>query len=299
MQVKRGDKVNTYHQFRNYLQENYMETVKGELAKFLTKKQRQTNIKENIHEIKITNIKFTKSKKDRLSFCIYFYARFHLTHPFIPSSLEIKKAHFKLSMKGSFQSGFTPISFVQMDKQNDKLSDTLVPIIHANELDKYATLFLKHSCPEAIDTPTKIDAHEIVEKLGLTVYFAPLDSNIFAKIYFTSTSVDIYEDETSDDTIRSIVQKDIQPGTILVNRDKTKERPSGSYRNTIIHEAVHWFFHRKYFELRHLLDHKETCMTCYINEDMTTQNEITWMEWQARNLTPRILMPKKMALKNL
>ena len=171
--------------------------------------------------------------------------------------------------------------------------------MRTNELDKYATKFLKYFCPEAVHTPLKINVNEVLEKQGLKVYFAPLESNVYAKIYFASDTVFIYENIISDDVIQTMSQRKIQSGTILINLDKTHERPKSAYRNAMIHEAVHWFFHRNYFELRQLLDNKQNCMICYKAEEQTLQTELIWMEWQARNLAPRILMPKKAALKKL
>lgn len=56
----------------------------------------------------------------------------------------------------------------------------------------------------------------------------------------------------------------------------------GRINNTIIHECVHWFYHHNYLTLQHLL-----------NEDPDDKTR-DYMEWQANNLTPRILMPKEM-----
>lgn len=294
--------MNTYHQFSNYLQENYIKTIQDALTKFIAKtktnKVLDENYSYNMNEIKITHVQFTKSEMEEVQFNIYFHV--HLNQiDYVISPNVVTEEHFILPMKGSFQLGFTPFHNVQIDEEVNHFSDQLVPIIYTNELDKYATKFLKYFCPEALHTPMKINVNEVLEKQGLDVYFAPLDSNVYAKIYFASDTVFIYENITSDNTIQTMIQKKIQPGTILINLDKTYERPKSAYRNTIIHEAVHWFFHRNYFELRHLLDSKQNCMVCYKEEDQAAQNEIIWMEWQARNLAPKILMPKKAALKKL
>lgn len=298
--------MNTYHQFLEYLQENYIETIQDALTKFIFKRKINKMLDENepihypysINEIKITHVQFTKSEMESVAFNIYFDVNLNQMD-YSRSSFVVTEEHFILPMKGSFQLGFTPFHSVKKDEEVDRFSDQLVPIMHTHELDKYATQFLKHFCPEAIHTPMKIHVNEVLEKQGLNVYFAPLDSSVYAKIYFASDTVCIYEHITSDDAIQTIIQKKIQSGTILINLDKTHERPKSAYRNTIIHEAVHWFFHRNYFELRHLLDSKQNCMVCYKSEDQTAQNEMIWMEWQARNLAPKILMPKKAALQKL
>ena len=58
------------------------------------------------------------------------------------------------------------------------------------------------------------------------------------------------------------------------------------------------FFHRYYFQLRLFLNNELTSFPSYKNNSYIKNDlDIFWMEWQARNLAPRILMPKKMVIK--
>ena len=90
-----------------------------------------------------------------------------------------------------------------------------------------------------------------------------------------------------------MINKEVEAGTIIIDYDKYFDRPIGAYRNTVIHEAVHWFFHRNYFELRLCLNNNLTSYTCYKKDNCVYEDDIYWMEWQAKKLAPRILMPKK------
>lgn len=83
---------------------------------------------------------------------------------------------------------------------------------------------------------------------------------------------------------------DVEPGTVLINFDAVVRRQLGVYRNTMIHEAIHWFFHSNYFELQQLLDGELKCAICYKGESYYPNSEIAWMEWQARSIAPRVLM---------
>lgn len=302
----RKTEVNKYNTFIEYLQENYIELINEALIRFIVKKRLNKEVDQSgiiyhayeINEIRITNVQFTKSEMEKVAFHIYFNASFNLIDESTnPCFIIEENTSFILPMKGSFQSGFIPYQGVKISEEMDCFSDQLVPIIHNEEMDKYATKFLKFFCPEALETPMKIDVNAILKKQGIDIYFAPLEPNVYGKIYFAKDIVTIYENDNLDDLRKQIIKKEIQAGTILIHWDKTFQRPASAYRNTIIHEAVHWFFHRNYFELRHLLDYEQNCMVCYKADGIIAEKEINWMEWQARTLGPKILMPKKMALR--
>ena len=81
----------------------------------------------------------------------------------------------------------------------------------------------------------------------------------------------------------------------MINTGGPLKRNIASIRNTVVHETVHWFFHRNYFELSQLLDNSLTHAVCY-KGGYAENNDIARMERQTRALTPRILMPKKQFL---
>lgn len=73
-----------------------------------------------------------------------------------------------------------------------------------------------------------------------------------------------------------------------------------SQNNTIIHECVHWEYHKNFFELQYLLNEENKSIT-FKKENIDLKsfcisNEIEWLEWQASALTPRILMPKRVTI---
>ena len=78
-------------------------------------------------------------------------------------------------------------------------------------------------------------------------------------------------------------------------------RNIGTVNNTIIHECVHWDRHRRAFELQRLLTGECNHISCEIVEKYDGIPEdasaLKWMEWQANQLAPRILMPAKMTEK--
>jgi pentatricopeptide repeat protein len=79
-------------------------------------------------------------------------------------------------------------------------------------------------------------------------------------------------------------------------------RNTGTANNTIIHGCVHWDRHRKAFELLSLLEGTAKHISCEIVEGeyngiAPSESALKWMEWQANQLAPRILMQKKTTVK--
>lgn len=94
------------------------------------------------------------------------------------------------------------------------------------------------------------------------------------------------------------MEKSISSGTVLVNPDVFFMRNIGSVNNTVIHECVHWDKHYKFFELQKLLNPDIQAISCAVVEEYKKkpnqlEDELSWMEWQANALTPKILIPAK------
>lgn len=296
-----------YDSFEEYIQLNYLEMMTKELEDYI--KENELNTYNNsvvyafnlycIQNIQVLSIKFTKSQIDKVEFDIRLKAEYELADGDeqtgeIHTSVT-KKEYFELKMKGSFKEGFKPKEKNEIERLNEEpdeiLSSGLVPIIHTEEMDNYATKFLKEFCPEALTTPTKLNIQEMLNKMEIDYYYAPLEDGIFGKTYFAVDKATVYTQ-----TLSKTKNIKVKPGTILLDITKHIERNEGSFRNTVIHECVHWFFHRNYFELRQCLNSEDTYVACYKGENKYAIKDIEWMEWQARTMAPRILMPRKMAL---
>ena len=206
---------------------------------------------------------------------------------------------FSVEFSGTLHNGLSNVRILKVDDytrerfdKEDALTKYLVPYVYAKDLDAHAEQFLKSYCPRALEEPMPLPFDEILEKMGLTQYEAPLPGNIFGQTYFSSARVQVIDKVTGD-----IVEKDIEPGTILINPNVVFMRNIGSKNNTIIHECVHWDKHHKFFELQQLLNPGISTITCAVVEkydkrdDGSLASELDWMEWQANALAPRILMP--------
>ncbi len=179
-------------------------------------------------------------------------------------------------------------------ERNRSLSQNLLPYIYEEDIEKHAEDFLKRYCQKALLQPMAIPVEEIAANLGMHIYYAPMEDGIFGKTYFDAEKVTVYDNIIKKNP-HEIITK---PGDMLINPDVFYMSNIGTANNTIIHECVHWDKHRRAFELQKLLQGHCTHISCEIVEEYegiaTDAPAMKWMEWQANQLAPRILMPEQM-----
>lgn len=153
-------------------------------------------------------------------------------------------------------------------------SDDLVPFLWKKELDDTTEAILALYYPEVLQSPTPVNPYTLAQTLGLKLEFREItpDTSIYGRIYF--------EDDT---------EIGISEGTIVIDVNLEKIRPSGTVNNTIIHECLHWILHRYSVEL-------EKGSADSVTQISTTEeaDEKDWMEWQVHSLAPKLMMPKVM-----
>lgn len=281
--------MGNYNNFEQYLEINYHFLLEKSLYEFINSKkiyEYDSSLvnyeKISLNKFNIIGVKFIQSESNIVRFKVFLDVYIN-----VDRNKQILKKTFYTTMSGKFNKGFTinkdnPI--ITEEKIEGTYTKKLVPVINKDNYDKYAKKFLKHFFPEALEKPTKIDLSKLNNKDGMKFYEIPLEEGVLGKTYF------------ADDVVKYVDKNgechfiDVKPGTILINSLEHQLRGNGAYRNTVIHEVVHWFYHRNYFELLQLLDNSKTCSVCYRSEYLSNNNEIEWMELQARELAPRILM---------
>lgn len=174
------------------------------------------------------------------------------------------------------------------------------PLVHwysKEKLDDVANEFLQEYCPDALNRPMAVPIMDIAtKKMGLRVftqYRLSEDFSVLGQMCFTSGLVTIYdkdEDEYRDMKIRR--------GTMLIDPDTYLKRNTGCFNNTVAHECFHWYKHRNYHLYGKALGKENTtAYRCPVEEKNVEYHDDwddeDWMEWQANNAAPRILMPKK------
>ena len=208
---------------------------------------------------------------------------------------------YNVYFKAKLENGLRNVSIIEteeyskarFDKQSS-LSQSLIPYLYEEDVENNAEAFLRKYYPEALKIPMPLPVEDIAKAMGMELYYAPLGNSIFGKTYFASETVTVYEDAFGT----KVKQITTRPGTMLINSNVYFMRNVGTANNTIIHECVHWDRHRKAFELQRLLDTESNHISCEIVEsDAGIGNDspaLKWMEWQANQLAPRILMPAEM-----
>lgn len=211
---------------------------------------------------------------------------------------------YNVFFSAKLENGLQQVSITYVEEYNPakfekdrSLSQDLVPYLYEDAVEKNAEDFLKRHYPKALLQPMALPVFEVVQSMGMSVYYAPLGDTVFGKTYFGTEKVTIY----TDYTLKATVEIMAQPGTMLINPNVYFMRNVGTANNTIIHECVHWDRHRKAFELQRLLTGDCNHISCEIVETYEGIPDdapaIKWMEWQANQLAPRILMPAKMTEK--
>lgn len=183
---------------------------------------------------------------------------------------------------------------VRKSTEGQALSRNIVPILYKKDLETEAERFLERYCAEALEKPMPVPITDIAKNMGLEIIQGNRitdDFSVFGEIYFTAGKATVYDlFKISNKTI------DVRRGTILVDAYTFWERNLGCVKNTIAHEVYHWYKHRMYAAIKHILYGKDfvacRCPSSMVYPDKSEEwTDIQRMEWQANNMAPRILMP--------
>ncbi len=177
------------------------------------------------------------------------------------------------------------------------------PFFHyVDNFEEEAEAFLrKYNCADAIEIPQRIPIREIAEKLMSldiveTEYLSPDDSTQGA-ITFSKGTIEVF-----DWSLMEYTGYKVSGPTIFVDADIIN---IGRINNTLAHECYHWWRHRNYFNYKRIHEKStEFGIRCNRyeksqNQDRGKWSDVEWMEWQARTIAPKILMPRKAAKKKI
>ena len=167
--------------------------------------------------------------------------------------------------------------------------------VYIDDFEAEAEAFLrKYKCEAAIENPQPIPIYEIATKLmSLEVVQSEclsLDGSVQGAIAFTKGVVDVYDWQTEE-----YIGYQAQAPTVFVDSGIINE---GRIRNTLAHECFHWWKHRNYFNYKRTHENgAEFGIRCDANmprrNTATAQwTEVERMEWQARTIAPKILLPR-------
>lgn len=300
-----------YDTFAAYLEDVYYNQIFSKIKSYLYNNKGRIDLSTSVvpdpsyvelSDFKVVGVNFHESDTDRIECKVTVRAEVEISgrgrRDYESDSTECwLSIPFSATLKNGLQQvriGYVSEYSRELFRAEDALTKYLVPYIYAKDLDKHAEKFLEKYCPRVLEEPMPLPIKEIVENMGLTVYHAPLPDGIFGRTYFNDATVEVYENKACTETAEAA----ICPGTILVNPDVFFMRNIGSVNNTVIHECVHWDKHYKFFELQKLLNPDIQAISCAVVEEYKKksnqlEDELSWMEWQANALAPKILIPAK------
>ncbi len=303
-----------YKDFGEYMQQNYYNEIFQSVEKFAYINKNRLNF-ENGHidevtyhkleSIGVSGVTFKESEEGMLEIRVSIDAEFEIYgNTRYGKDSDSTNLCFCVFFHAFLENGLHDVVAFEVEEYEENkyeryrsLSQNLVPYMYEEDVEKHAEDFLKRNYPKALLQPMPIPAEEVAIGMGMEIYYAPMEEGIFGKTYFAEEKVQVYD---------SILQKEIReittrPGTMLINPNVYFMYNVGTANNTIVHETIHWDRHRRAFELEKLLNGDYNHISCEIVETYEGIPEeapaLQWMEWQANQLAPRILMPQRAAKK--
>lgn len=309
-----------YVDFKSYIQANYEELLKEEISKFVDKYHDGLGFHSinviSLCDQKIENIK-VKSITCHDDIGPLIRVNIHASADIVSMGLgsskyeaDRKTRWFTVNMQAVLKNGLHNIVILGTEEYNpgrfekqDAFDEYLLPYIYADDLEDQADDFFMFYCQNAIYHEWVLPIENILSEMGIYYYEAPLPENVFGRMYFRPSVVEVYEEIPPNFRAfikkeKSLTEKKINSGTMLINKNNFFMHNVGSALNTIAHEIVHWEKHQKFFEILALLNDEEDKLSCEVDPQMKPDNlegvqkAIWWAEWQANALAPRILMPR-------
>lgn len=301
--------MKTYNNFREYMEDVYYDAIFNKLKNlvYTQKDSFENDVVYSVsyiqlYDIHVSGVTFKEEETELLEIRVSVDADIAVSGRTRNGYDEIAANRtYNVFFSAKLENGLHQVRIIKAEEYNSakfekekSLSQDLVPYLYEDSVEKSAENFLKKYYPKALLQPMAIPVHEVAERMGMLVYYAPLCDSVFGKTYFGIEKVTVFTDLTLKKTAEIMTE----PGTMLINPNVYFMRNVGTANNTIIHECVHWDRHRKAFELQKILSGGCNHISCEIVDTYEgipdDASSIKWMEWQANQLAPRILMPAKM-----
>lgn len=178
------------------------------------------------------------------------------------------------------------------------------PFMHyVADYEKEAEAFLtKYECADAIDNPRPIPIRDIATRLMsldiIDTEYLSFDGSVQGAIAFTKGIIEVY-DWSAEETIGY----EVSHPAIFVDADIMN---IGRFNNTLAHECFHWWRHRNYFNYKRNHENgTEFAFRCNRHISNTGSliggkwSDVDKMEWQAKTIAPKILMPRNAFMKKV
>jgi transcriptional regulator with XRE-family HTH domain len=295
------------HSIKRYFQEVYIDKISDAIEEYIQEHPRELREKfPQLHSLgeftlESPEVKAVYSKLDS-AYNIDFEIAVCVTVDCVEGNhhyddMREEECWFAVNGRGNLEKLLQDFSIKKVESYTSRthhgnLNDSFVLNIKKNNLDAVAEGFLKRYYPEALEGPVSIDTDKLLARLNLTKIERRIsaDQSVFGRIYFESADVAFYEEENQSEIMH------VEPGTVCVDPEVFFLRTMGSLNNTIVHECVHWVFHRPVYLLKKINNEVLTQLDCAVVGGVRGRKKWTdasKIEWQANALTPRIQMPAK------
>lgn len=238
-----------------------------------------------------------------------YESKFHTDIVLLVSASIDRTRYFEISLSGNLIHNLNDLTTdsIREVSANEKLPESLPNSFFIYDIpetlqDSYALMlrgnsYISHT--DFLNNPhPKNYIDYIPESTKLSVYYAELPEDCFGRIYFRSSDEEIISLDPVCNELR-VTNHNINPCTILLNRNKFLNTNDDSAILTICHELVHWNYHQKFFKLLEILGTDSYSMSCKdtlipYREHMTdVEKALCIAEHQAEDLAFRIAIPKE------
>ena len=267
--------------FIKYLNDNYLNTFASDIEKIA--KIDNSNIL--IVERQVNDISVLDSDDDEFKFrvqmLITFFSSKGQTSTFL--SLEYK-CILDEGMKDLQCLGLLR-TYGRRFNYSEELSEHMIPYFSKERYDELARRFIKKYLEKDYELP--IDYYSLIEKMNLDFIVDCNSEDVLGKIIFKESMLPI---STSPENKTRM--KRLKKGTIIVNIHNIVDTKNDYLmRSTVIHECLHWHFHRKAFEILMLINNNYSYLECKKYEEDNEMNKMfNLMEAQANGVAPCVVM---------
>lgn len=268
--------------FIEYLNEKYIEIVENDVSTYLKRKYSEEQEIKGI----ITALSALDSDLEEFQFKIKFE----------DNSGEI----FILEYTCVLDNGIKDLKCITCSENKNgrfeymnNLSSCFVPFMYRDKYDIFAKRFLDNCVGDEFKG-YPVNVLGISSNMGLQMIYAYNIPSMGCTVF-----KDCKMNLRTADGILSL--KSLKKGTIIISVGNILKTGNLSLSNsTVIHECIHWYYHRKAFEILMLLNDEYSYLECKDYDSTDAINKaFNFMEIQANALTPIILMDKDCVISEL
>lgn len=287
------------YSFRNYIEKRYMEQIEKKVRSFLLYNKEKMDFLSKYNDVNWIDIEDVYIKN------LFAYASEGnkvLINIIVEAYLTIKEYNYAEGYNDSFGTHQWFLvkcifdlkndekefvikeveEFSSLGKNQNRLSDSLIPYIKKEKLDDIASKILDKIYPSVVHSGS-LNPYVLIQKFGLKIEEVSFKKEgTLGQIFF--------------DDVKTKSGKIIKANTIRVSKSDFEENKNF----TIMHEVSHYILHRFAFMLEKKYKKKNFYIKCLTDGTALTQadiGDIEAMEWQANALAAHMLMPKENVLR--